>query len=72
MTPYTGSIPVLTTKKIIMELLTKKDYDKYIKVVNQNIKETERRMETLDMLRKVSQLSFEDWVKFQNKELTIK
>ena len=52
--------------------LTKKDYDKYIKVVNQNIKETERRMETLDMLRKVSQLSFEDWVKFQNKELTIK
>ena len=56
----------------IMELLTKKDYDKYIKVVNQNIKETERRMETLDMLRKVSQLSFEDWVKFQNKELTIK
>ena len=52
--------------------LTKKDYDKYIKVVNQNIKETERRMEPLDMLRKVSQLSFEDWVKFQNGELTIK
>ena len=52
--------------------LTKKDYDKYIKVVNQNIKETERRMETLDMVRKVSQLSFEDWVKFQNGELTIK
>ena len=55
-----------------MELLTKKDYDKYIKVVNQNIKETEIRMETLEMLRKVSQLSFDDWVKFQNKELTIK
>ena len=55
-----------------MKLLTKKDYDNYMRVVNQNIEETERRMETLDMTRKVSQLSFEDWVKFQNGELKIK
>ena len=52
--------------------LTKKDYDKYMKVVNQNIEEIERRIEILDISRKISQLSFEDWVKFQNRELTIK
>ena len=55
-----------------MKQLTKKDYENYIKVVNRNIKETERRMEVLDMERKVSQLSFEDWVKFQNRELKLK
>ena len=51
--------------------LTKKDYDNYMKVVNQSIKETERRLETFDKTKKVSQLSFEDWVKFQNGELKI-
>ena len=51
--------------------LTKKDYNNYMKVVNQNIKETERRLETFDKSKKVSQLSFEDWVKFQNGELKI-
>ena len=52
--------------------LTKKDYNNYMRVVNRNIEETERRMETLDKSRKVSQLSFEDWAKFQNGELKIK
>jgi len=51
--------------------LTKKDYDNFMKVVNQSIKETERRLETFDKTKKVSQLSFEDWVKFQNGELKI-
>ena len=51
--------------------LTKKDYDNYMKVVNHGIKETERRLKTLDKSKKVSQLSFEDWVKFQNGELKI-
>ena len=55
-----------------MKQLTKRDYENYMKVVNRNIKETERRMEVLDMERKVSQLSFEDWVKFQNGELKIR
>ena len=76
-----GSNPVLTTKnknkekktkKMSVRQLTKKDYDKYMKVVNQNIEEIERRIEILDISRKISQLSFEDWVKFQNGELTIK
>jgi hypothetical protein len=44
--------------------LTKKDYDNYMKVVNQNIKETECRLAILDKTIKVSKLSFEDWVKF--------
>ena len=51
--------------------LTKKDYDNYMKVVNRGIKETERRLEILDKSKKVSQLSFEDWIKFQNGELKI-
>ena len=56
----------------IKKELTKKDYDNYMRVVNQNIKETERRLENLEKEKKVSQLSFEDWVKFQNNELKIK
>ena len=46
--------------------LSKKDYDNYMKVVNQNIKETESRLSRLDRDKKISQLSFEDSVKFQN------
>lgn len=51
--------------------LTKRDYDNYMKVVNESIKETERRILTMEKSKKVSQLSFEDWVKFQNGELKI-
>ena len=54
-----------------MKHFTQKDYDNYMKVVNRNIKETERRLETLDKTKKVSQLSFEDWIRFQNGELRI-
>ena len=53
------------TKKMRREL-SKKDYDNYMKVVNQNIKETESRLSRLDRDKNISQLSFEDWVKFQN------
>ncbi len=55
-----------------MKHFTQKDYDNFMKVVNRNIKETERRLETLDKTKKVSELSFEDWVKYQNGELKIK
>lgn len=51
--------------------LTKKDYDNYMKVVNENIRETERRLRSLDKTKKVSQLSFEEWVKFQNGDIKI-
>jgi len=54
-----------------MKQLTKKDYNNYMIVVNKNIKETEDRLKALDKSKKVSQLSFEDWVKFQNGELKI-
>ena len=33
---------------------------------------TERRLQTLEKSKFISQLSFEDWVKFQNGELKIK
>ena len=52
--------------------LTKRDYENYMKVVNQKIQETERRLQTLEKSKFVSQLSFEDWVKFQNGDLKIK
>jgi ribonuclease I len=55
-----------------MKQLTKQDYINYTKTVNRGIKETERRLEMLEKQKKVSQLSFEDWVKFQNGELKIK
>ncbi len=51
--------------------LTKKDYDNYMKVVNSVIKDTEDKMKILEKNKKVSQLSFEDWVRFQNDELKI-
>jgi len=50
---------------------SKKDYDNYMRVVIQNIQETESRLSRLDIDRKISQLSFEDWVKFQNGELKL-
>ena len=48
---------------------SKKDYDNYMRVVIQNIQETKSRLSRLDIDKKISQLSFEDWVKFQNGEL---
>ncbi len=50
---------------------SKKDYDNYMRVVIQNIQETESRLSRLDIDKKISQLSFEDWVKFQNGELKL-
>ena len=49
--------------------LDRKSYKKYMMVVEDNIKETERRMEMLPKSKKVIQLSYDDWVKFQNGEL---
>ena len=50
---------------------SKKDYDNYMRVVIQNIQETESRLSRLGIDKKISQLSFEDWVKFQNGELKL-
>lgn len=55
-----------------MRDLTKKDYEKYISTVKQHIEETKRRMMDYERAIKVSQLSYEDWVKFQRGELKIK
>ena len=50
---------------------SKKDYDNYMRVMIQNIQETESRLRRLDIDKKISQLSYEDWVKFQNGELEL-
>jgi len=55
-----------------MKKLSRDDYTKYMSMVNANIKETERRIDNLEINQKVSKLSFEEWVKFQNGELKIK
>jgi hypothetical protein len=51
--------------------LTEKNYNNYIKVVREIIGETERRLETHEKIKKVSQLSFDEWVKFQTGELKV-
>ena len=55
----------------MVKQLTKEDYNTYIKIINRNIKETEYRLKTLDKTKKVSQLSFDDWVSFMNGKLKI-
>lgn len=47
------------------------DYQKYMKVLNSTIEETERRIENLDNQKLISQLSYDEWVKFQSGELSI-
>lgn len=51
--------------------LTKKDYQNYMTAVNRNINETERKLEVLKKFKKVSQLSYDEWVMFQRGTLKI-
>jgi hypothetical protein len=53
------------------KLYTRTDYKNYMIVVNRCIAETERRMKTLEMEKKVSKLKYSDWVKFQQGKLKI-
>jgi hypothetical protein len=46
-------------------------YKKYMKVVEDNIKETDRRIEMLPKSKKMIQLSYDDWVRFQKGELKL-
>lgn len=54
-----------------MKDLSKESYKKYMIIVNDNIKETERRLKFLDKSKKVSKLSYEEWKKFQSGKLNI-
>ena len=49
--------------------LTERNYKRYITTIKQVIIETERRVDSLNKHKWVSELSYEDWVKFQNGEL---
>lgn len=48
---------------------TKRDYDMYMDILNKTIEETENRLKILEVQKKISQLSFEEWVEFQENEL---
>ncbi len=50
---------------------TKKDYKNYISCVKDTIIETERRIAVLEKHKKIADLSYEDWVKWQKGELNL-
>ena len=50
---------------------TKMEYYDYMKVVDGYIKDAEWKINYLPKYKEIRQLSFEDWVKFQNGELKI-
>lgn len=54
-----------------MERLSVQDYNNYMKVVNNNIKDTEHRIRTYNKCKKVSELSYEQWVEFVKGNLKI-
>jgi len=43
-------------------------YKLYMDIVKRNIKETRSRMKKLPEMEKVSQMTLEEWCKFQNKK----
>jgi hypothetical protein len=51
--------------------LSRLDYLKYINSVNKVVKETERRITTLKRDKLVAGLSYEDWCRWQNKEVNL-
>jgi len=48
-----------------MKPLTEESYKKYMTVVTDVIKETERRMKALDRYKEIANMSFEEWKEFQ-------
>jgi hypothetical protein len=70
----------MTPKEKALSLLDKMDdnkkldidsYKKYMKVVEDNIKETESRIKMLSKYKKVIKLPYDDWVRFQKGELKL-
>jgi hypothetical protein len=49
-----------------MKTYTELDYRQYMKVINIKIMATESGMESLEKNKKVSKLSYEQWVDWQN------
>ena len=54
-----------------MKNLDERNYKNYIQAAKSRVKSIEREMETLDGWKKIAALSYEDWCKWQNKEITI-
>ena len=49
-----------------MKTYTEQDYRRYMKIINIKIMATESGMESLEKNKKVSKLSYEQWVDWQN------
>jgi hypothetical protein len=50
---------------------TKQDYDNYMRVVEDKIWKTEVMLQEYEKRKKVIKLSFEQWVQWQNNELSL-
>jgi hypothetical protein len=50
---------------------TEQDYDNYMRVVEHKIWETEVMLQEYEKRKKVTKLSFEQWVQWQNNELSL-
>jgi len=55
----------------MVERNSERQYKNNITAVKSKISEIERANLDLDHLKKVAELSYEDWVKWQNKELEV-
>ena len=50
---------------------TEQDYDNYMRVVEHKIWETEVMLQEYEKRKKVTKLSFDQWVQWQNNELSL-
>ena len=50
---------------------TEQDYDNYMRVVEDKIWKTEVMLQEYEKRKKVTKLSFEQWVQWQNNELSL-
>lgn len=50
---------------------THREYEKYMELIQDIIKDHMRKKEFIERAKKVANLSFEDWIKFQNGEIKI-
>ena len=54
-----------------MKNLDQNAYKNYITAAKSKVRSIEHEMETLEYWKKIASLSYEDWCKWQNKELEL-
>jgi hypothetical protein len=55
-----------------MKELTEKEYNNYMETIDRYIRKSETIINDLPKFKDIRQLSFEEWIKFQNGELNNK